>query len=365
MKVKRQWIPALLAAASLPAFAASAHAQQSPRGGLGQASASGFYVWVDGSFQSINLPTYGVGLVRADFPSGNAIGPLDTFKVRASGAGIDAAAGYAFRNGTFSPFWGSNVRLELGGKHIGADARQSASGDFDPTPVPPILGAVGHQMLSGFVNSGLGCIGSCIYATSLATDYSATEVKARGVSDFRFSGLTLSPSIEVFAGHARTDQSLATVLSFGTSPLYQADTSLKWTDWGARLGLHGTVDVTPWLAFGLGGKIGFASRDVDFSGSDVQTNNFGFVGATSSISRSADTTAFLANLEASLTARASPSLVIRAFTGLNFDSRVPGIAPATYAGSYAPPQQGTPAGISFSGETSYYAGVGLTVSFGP
>lgn len=360
--MNRQWKLSLLVAVCLIGSAASAHAQQAPRGGVGQASASGFYVWVDGSFQSINLPSYGVGLVRAEHATGIAIAPLDTFKVRASGAGIDAAGGYAFRNGAFSPFWGTNVRLELGGSHIDADARQSVSGTFGTSAAQD---AVAFQMLSGFVNSGLACFGSCNYATSLSTDYSAAEIKVRGVSDFRFSALTLSPSLEVYANRTRNDQSLTSQLSFGTSPMYQADTSLRWTDWGARLGLNGKLDVTPWLAFGLGGKVGFASRDVDFSGSDVQTNSFGIVDATSTIARSADTTAFLANVEASLTARASPDVVIRAFTGLNFDSRVPGIAPATYSGSYAPPKQATPAGIAFSGETSYYAGVGLTVSFGP
>lgn len=363
----KQWKASLLAVAGLVASAACGHAQSSapgtPRNGAGQAPAAGFYVWVDSSLQAINLPNYGVGLVRADFFTGNAIGPLDTFKARASGIGVDAAAGYVFRNGTLAPLLGSNVRVELGGAHIGADARQDATGFVDGTS--PAHDALAYQMLNGFVNSGLGCIGPCDYRTSLATDYAATEVKLRATSDFTFSSVTLSPSLEVFAGHARNDQSLTTMLSFGTSPAYHADTSLRWTDWGARLGLQGKLDVTPWLAFGLGGKIGFASRDVDFSGSDVQTNNFGLVETTSAISRRADTTALLANVEASLTARAAPNIVVRAFTGLNFDSHVPGIAPATYAGSYAPPQQGNPAGITFSGETSYYVGLGVTLSLGP
>ena len=56
---------------------------------------------------------------------------------------------------------------------------------------------------------------------------------------------------------------------------------------------------------------------------------------------------------------------MRAFTGLNFHSHVPGITPATYADSYAPAHQGTPAGITFSRETSYYAGLGVTLSLGP
>jgi hypothetical protein len=363
----KQWKASLLAAASLMASAACGHAQSStpgaPRNGAGQASAGGFYVSVDSSFQAINLPNYGVGLVRADHFTGNAIGPLDTFKARASRIGVDAAAGYVFRNGTLAPLLGSNVRVELGGAHISADASKHATGFVDGTS--PAHDALAYQMLSGFVNSGLGCFGPCNYSTSLTTDYAATELKLRATSDFRFSSVTLSPSLEVFAGRVRNDQSLTTMLDFGTSPVYHADTSLRWTDWGARLGVQGKLDVTPWLAFGLGGKIGFASRDVGFSGSDVQTNSFGIVEATSTISRRADTTAFLANLEASLTARAAPNIVVRAFTGLNFDSHVPGIAPATYAGSYTPPRQETPAGITFSGETSYYAGLGVILSLGP
>jgi hypothetical protein len=350
-------IAAAIAGAGGLAFAADMSVK-APRGAVSQMSSSGFYLWVDGSYQSVSLPDYAAGLIRADFGTGTPIGPLDRFKVRLDGFGVSGAAGYVFRDGTFAPFWGSNVRLEIGGSYIDADARQNASGSFD---------AVAYQMLSGFLNSGLACIGPCSYATQLDTDYRQTHITLKAASDFRQPGLTLSPSLEIFGGGSRTNQTLTTMQTLigATSPLYQAQTVLKWQDWGARLGLDGTVDLSSWLAFGLGGKIGFAIRDVDFSGSDLITNGFGIVSATSTISRNADTTALIANAEARLTARLAPQFTIRTFAGLTYDSRVPGIAPASYSGSYAPPRMANPAGIAFSGETSYYAGGGLTIAFVP
>ena len=76
-------------------------------------------------------------------------------------------------------------------------------------------------------------------------------------------------------------------------------------------------------------------------------------------SSSARTTPFLANAEASLTAKP----IVRAFAGLNYDSRVPGISPTRFTGPPGSPTSTTPAGINFSGLTSYDAGGGVIVKF--
>ena len=71
---------------------------------------------------------------------------------------------------------------------------------------------------------------------------------------------------------------------------------------------------------------------------------------------------FLANLEARLTARFMPGVTARGFVGLNYDSDVPGIeAPQSLAFAAT----GIPARIKFDPTTSYYAGAGLNISFGP
>jgi hypothetical protein len=57
---------------------------------------------------------------------------------------------------------------------------------------------------------------------------------------------------------------------------------------------------------------------------------------------------------------------LRGFAGLNYDSRVPGIAAPQIGGiAGIVPATGTPAGIKFAAETSYYAGGGITVKFAP
>jgi len=55
-----------------------------------------------------------------------------------------------------------------------------------------------------------------------------------------------------------------------------------------------------------------------------------------------------------------PNVTAKGFVGLTYDSGVPGIeAPQSLATA------GIPARIKFDATTSYYAGGGLNVSFGP
>ncbi len=84
---------------------------------------------------------------------------------------------------------------------------------------------------------------------------------------------------------------------------------------------------------------------------------------TSSIAADADTTPFLANAEASLTLKPWSRVTLRGFVGLNYDSRVPGIAAPFVNGPCC--AGAIPAGIKFEQETSYYAGGGATVKFSP
>lgn len=352
------WLALLLASTALLGTAAFADPAVSPaaRTWSPTAPTSGLYIWGNADYQSVGLPNYAVGFVRADAATGNAIAPLDTFRVRATGEGMSFGAGYVFRDGAFPLSWGTNTRVEIHGAWIKAGANNMSEG--------PLV-SVGYQLLGGFVDSGLICVGGCAYGTSLKTDFEQTRIAVRAASDFKLASLTLSPSIEILGGRGNTDQHLTTsyVGVNTTSPLYEARTRLAWRDFGGRVGLDVTRHLLPWLDAQVGGRLGLAHRNVDFTGTDVITDGFGTVGSSSSIARGAYTTALLASAEASLAARLSRQVILRSFAGLEYDSRVPGVAPASYSGSYVPPRQANPAGIMFSGETRFYAGGGISIAF--
>src|SRR5207302_2238302 len=123
---------------------------------------------------------------------------------------------------------------------------------------------------------------------------------------------------------ARNNQAFTQFVNFNGinfGDLYVANSSLHWTDWGARLGLDAKWAATNAITVGLGGNIGFAGRSVSLAASDA-CGCAGFNGA-STISTATATTPFLANAEASLAVKPASALTIRSFIGLNYDSRVP------------------------------------------
>jgi hypothetical protein len=115
---------------------------------------------------------------------------------------------------------------------------------------------------------------------------------------------------------------------------------------------------------GFSGFAGFAGRHASLGGSDVVVDNiFGNMAGGSAISTSANTTPVIANAEASVAFKWLPELTLRGFFGLNYDSKVPGIASPRFTGSAFGATSRTPASISFHAETSFYAGSGLIWTF--
>lgn len=358
---------ALLAALTSLSIADPAVSASIPRSTAAYAEFDGVFIRVDGSYQMINLPTYNLGWVLKTPTDGAPIGPSRSFNPRATGYGTAGAIGYSFRDGVFAPAFGSNVRVELGLSYINANATDST---------PGIPGQhMGLQHLDGSVIGNVQCGPACqANPSTFTTDYRSWQVNLKGESDFHFGAVTLTPSASVFTGDSRnrqnlTQQSINTGIpgvNFGT---YTVASSLSWTDLGARFGLKTRFDLTPLLALGLGGSIGLAARDLDLSANDAMASSF-YTNTTSALARGGDTTAFLANAEASITARPWSGFVLRGFAGLNYDSHVPGISAPTYA--TLPTGTGTtgvtgavPAGISFQSTTSYYFGGGLTFKFNP
>jgi hypothetical protein len=175
----------------------------------------------------------------------------------------------------------------------------------------------------------------------------------------------------VFGGKSRNSQTLSEanlVFAGAATVRYDADTRLDWTDWGGRAGLSGSVPVTDWLTIVAGGNAGFAVRRVSLTGSD-SANAFTaggvpiFTPMVSATTSSETTTAFVANAEASAVIRLTPNWALRAFGGLNYDNKVPGVSAPSVILPFGFGGAGTPAAIKYQAETSYYAGGGLTVKF--
>jgi hypothetical protein len=352
----------VIAACGLPACAYAADMPVKAPPVAAAAYADGFYIWLDGSYQSVRLPTFDLGW-RTISPALVVINggtAFESYDPRATGAGVAGAVGYVFRDGTFPAAFGSNVRLELGASYIHALVTQSAA---SPTPQGGYI-----VTLDGLNPAAVG--GGMTSSSTLSTDFAAWQVNLKAAGDLKFGTTTVTPSLAAFAGNTRNRQNFLQSIAgpVFTPATYQADARTRWTDFGARLGLDTKFEITPWAALGLGGYVGLAGRHASLSASDVSTLQSpapggGTIVNTSAIAADADTTPFLANAEASLTLTPRPRVTLRGFVGLNYDSRVPGIAAPFLNGPCC--AGGTPAGIKFQQETSYYAGGGVAVKFAP
>jgi hypothetical protein len=318
-----------------------------------------FYAWADGSWQDINLPEYGLGRRNLDPASGD-LGVAQTFKPRVDGAGGAAAIGYVVPYGIFGSAFGSNLRFELGGSY--AKATGSSSG-FTTFPLNSTV-----QLVNGLVTPAVGCgPPGCAEASTLSTDYTTWQINLKGASDFKFGVATLTPSLSVFGGDTHDDQTLNQSFGFVPAlfPDYTAISSLRWSDWGAKFGLDTKIPVAPWLTLGLGGYAGVADRNATLGASD-SCPACTFVATGSAISSSATAVPFLGNAEASVIVTPWNAVSVKAFGGLNYDSKVPGISSPSFGGAapaVLPDTVGTPAGIKFASETSYYAGGLLKVTW--
>ncbi len=326
----------------------------------GPVDSGGVYVWIDGSYQSIGLPTMVNFGFQGLLPATTIPGGSEKHDPRVHGYGVNGGLGYTFAHGVFSPRWGSNVRVELSGNYVDADGTSLSESarvtDVNLTVLP----------LTGVAFGIAGCGGAtCFTRSALSSDYAAWNINLKGKSDFRSGLWTITPSVVLFAGRAETNQRFAqqTYLDAGLYPLltYDMNTTLNWTDVGAKLGLETRVDFASGLSASLAGSVGLVNRSTS-----MLANSSILFSTTaprlSAVQDSRDNVPVLANLEAGLTARLIPNVTAKGFVGVNYDSDVPGIAAPQ---SLDIASGGIPAHIKFESATSYYAGAGLNVSFGP
>ena len=287
---------------------------------------------------------------------------------RVDGAGFRGAIGYIFPSHVLPFVFGSNTRVEIGGSYLKADGTSFANtANFDASVISVnLFGIVTPPAL-------LGCGGStCTTPPALTSDHRSWDISLTGKSDFRFGAVTLTPSVAVFAGEGRTQHNLAQKLLVDGAPYpaiagggnsYDLNAALKWKDRGGKIGLDLNYDVTTWLTFGLGGTAGWASRSASLFASDSLHSPASTLVFTSSVAESARVTTFLTSAEAKVAIHVNSNFQIKGFAGVSRDSKVPGISgiefPSTGLTSLGPSH------IKFESETSYFAGGGLTISFGP
>lgn len=312
-------------------------------------AANGAYVWIDSSWRRFHLPTYALGVHNVG-PSGTDAGVAQTYDPRADGAGVSGGVGFTLPDGTLAAAFGSNVRLAIGGSYLRATSSQSAAtASFDSV----------IQLVDGTVIVRCAMPVACPISSQLESDHRAWRVESSVASDFRAGGITMTPSIALFGG---TNSTFQTFTQQRDTTRYSASSEIKWADWGAKLSLGATLPLTTGISLGVSGNVGIAHRNASLSAND-SGNNGGAI-STSSLSTSALTTAFLAGAMVELVARPTAGMTLRLFAGLDYDSRVPGIVSPTFKPADLFTTMGTPAGMSFSGQTSYFAGAGLVVPFG-
>jgi hypothetical protein len=143
---------------------------------------------------------------------------------------------------------------------------------------------------------------------------------------------------------------------------YHLNAALDWTDRGAKVGLDTTYDIAKGHSAGLGGFVGLVRCSASMSANSSFLFGAPLFPNLSTVQDSRTTTSVLANAEASMIARVAPNVMVRGFVGLNYDSKVPGIAAPE---SVVFTVSGNPAHIRFEATTSYYAGGGVTIGFAP
>lgn len=350
----------LIAAAAAVAIAPATHAAELPAKAIlvpGAIKAqTGPYIWVDGAYESIPLPTYNIGSQHAaSVVPLVLLGPVQSYDPRVTGASVAVGIGYVFPYGTF---WGDRFRIELNAKITRANESQSGRNLATLIMRSNLAGAAVSTSGPGFLQ-----------LSNLSTEYQAWQTGLMAATDFRFGAVSLTPSITVFGGRSYIAQDFFEIsadLAGNPSSVesYAATSILRWTDLGAKFGLEARTELTSSLGVGLKGSVGAANRSVNLNAHDAPGFVLSLFFPPASIDTSANTVPFLANAEASVFVKSpSSDAVLRVFGGINYDSRVPGISAPVILSS-VPGTPGIPAGIKFEPATSYYVGGGLLMKFG-
>jgi len=322
----------------------------------------GWYVWADGMYERVNLPAYSLGFRSVANVAGLPdAGIQQSFDPHLNGAGVRGGIGHIVP--------GTSFRLEAGASFVGA------SGSTSQATVAASNDAA-LFLLNGSGQVAFFCTGvvfACTTNGTLSTSYTAWQANGKVLYDWKYGAVTVTPFGAIFGGTSRARQTLTqsfTQIRIATGAVenagtYVADTTLRWTDVGARVGLETSVALAPAWTVGISGWVGAAGRNTHFTGTDAGGSTpLPIFNGVSFIGTSDTRNVVLANAEAGFAYRVFPAVVLRGFAGLNYDNRVPGITGPSYTGNVNTPTTRTPASIYYRHETSYYAGGGVLWTFG-
>ena len=191
-------------------------------------------------------------------------------------------------------------------------------------------------------------------------------------TDFSAGRFIWSPSAEILGGGSRTRQAYerkTRLVTLAPTAIYDATTTARWQDVGAKVGLAVSAPLTPMIDFGFGGTLAAVYRHATLKGNDQLDDGFGFV-TTSAVNFSRSTVAFIPGAQAQVTVRPTSTVQMRVFGEVQRDNRVPGIVSPTFTADQFFPffiagTPATPASIGFTSQTNYHAGGGVTVTFPP
>lgn len=338
-----------------------APASGQPHTAVKKVTESGIYIWVDGMYQQVKLPAYGLGLVHNIVQPGTAfdLGAAQSLSPSFGGGGVRGAIGAGIP--------GTGTRFEFGGSYLNARATHNQSSSVG-------IGTAGLLMTGAGVDNGYNCFGNPCAATGvLTTNYRSWEFNAKAETDLRYGSVTVTPSLAVFGANTYANQSFSQNFAIMNmagvvleSATYSASTKLEWRDLGARAGLKAARSFTPMMSVDVGVSLGVADRRTSFSGNDVSTSTSPaqYIAGSSSLSLGANKTVLLANVEAGFIYRFTPAISLRGFGGFKYDDSVPGIGSPSFAGGVAAPTSRSAARIVYASQTSYYGGGGLIWKFG-
>src|SRR5215213_7001502 len=233
--MKHHRITAGLIAAGLAASSTVAAAQQAPtyvpRGAISQMSESGYYVWIDGTYNRVHLPAYQLGFHAANNTNLQDRGSAQTIEPHLAGGGVRGAIGYGVP--------GTGARFEFGGSYVQAKANDSKSTSTSAL-------AIGTQFIDGGIASGYVCspavfFGSCHITGVLNTDYTAWQFNGKAAVEATYGSVKVTPFAAIFGGNTHTGQTLSQSFSYidnatsvaTSTGRYSASTVLNWRDIGA------------------------------------------------------------------------------------------------------------------------------------
>jgi hypothetical protein len=315
------------------------------------------FVWLDGAYQNVALPAYGLGFFETSTVTFEQLRPVQTYNPRVSGAGVSGGVGVALPQGAVP---GRNARLRFIIDF--SDLRATDSG---------IATSEGNaaQLLNGFL---VGPCGACTLPSTLHSAQRSWGFAVNATTEIPVGRVTVIPLIEILGGVATTHQAYAqerTPTGGGPTAFYDADTQMRWWDVGARTGLLLSVPITPMADVGLGGTIAVLHRHATLRGNDRFDDGFGFV-YTSTLNVSRSTVAVVPGAQAHVAVRPSSNVEVKVFGGVERDNRVPGIVspsftPAEFVAIIPDGVQATPAGIGFSSLVTTYVGGRITAALTP